>query len=96
MITATEAMRLSMAASETKITQAKMIAEDTIDAIEAIIKCDAKEGKIESTFHLYNYHDFNSETEKRAYRNHLKEILETNGYTVKYNSIGESFTIRFY
>ena len=96
MITAREAFSISLAATETKILRAKMVAKETIDAVEAVIKCDAQEVHDRSVFHLYNYRNFISDCEKKAYRTELTEILETNGYTVKYNHANEFLEIRFF
>lgn len=96
MITAREAFSISLAATEAKILRAKLVAKETIDAIEAVIKCDAQEGHDRSIFHLYNYRNFISDYEKKVYRTELTEILETNGYTVKYNNTGEFLEIRFF
>lgn len=96
MMTAHEAMTIALAANQTKILRAKLVAKDTIDAIEAIIKCDEQEGHDRSIFHLYNYHSFISDCEKKAYRCELTEILTNHGYTVKYNNTGSFLEIRFF
>ena len=76
--------------------RAKLIAQETMHIVEAIIKCDAGEGKCESKFNLYAYHNFNSKTERTAYRDTITEILKTNGYIVKYNTIDDYLSIRFF
>lgn len=96
MMTAHEAMIMALTANQTKILRAKLVAKDTIDVIEAIIKCDAQEGHDRSVFHLYNYHNFISDCEKKAYRYELTEILTTHGYTVKYNNAESFLEIRFF
>ena len=95
MMTANEARTIAYDAFKAKRARVEMVAHNTIDAIEATIRCDAEEGKFESIFHLYNYHNFISDWEKNVYKDTLIKILETNGYRVKYNHTGNYLEIKF-
>lgn len=95
MMTANEARTIAYNAFKAKRAHVEMVAHNTIDAIEATIQCDAEEGKFESIFHLYNYHNFISDWEKNVYKDTLIKILETNGYRVKYNHTGNYLEIKF-
>lgn len=95
MMTANEARTIAYDAFKAKKTHAEMMAQDTVEAVEATIRCDAKEGKFESVFHLYNYHNFIFDWEKNIYKDTLIKILETNGYRVKYNHTSNYLEIKF-
>lgn len=96
MMTANEARTIAYATFEAKKTHAEMVAQDTIEAIESVIRCDAEEGKFESIFHLYNYRNFIFDWEKNIYKDTLIKILENNGYRAKYNRTGDYLEIKFF
>lgn len=96
MMTANEARTIAYAAFEAKKTRVEMVAQDTMEAVEATIRCDAEEGKFESIFHLYNYRNFIFDWEKNVYKDTLIKILETNGYRAKYNHTSDYLEIKFF
>lgn len=95
MMTANEARTIAYDTFKAKRAHVEMVAQGTIEAVEATIRCDAEERKFESVFHLYNYRNFIFDWEKNIYKDTLIKILETNGYRVKYNHTGNYLEIKF-
>lgn len=95
MTTAKEATAMSHLYLETKITQARMKANDLIDVIDQFIYIAAENGKFSTIIYPLKLNNFIVENEQRAYINQIRENLETNGYLTKFHPNDGSLEIKW-